>query len=123
MGPVFGLEGALMVGRGTSKYTLDHGVTSGNADHSVTFQALTFGPNFHLLGCGGADLYLGPFLGYGGFADPNYWVGDHRFVADFDRRFLWGAQLGLDVPFRADGPWGFHGGLRYIDLVAGHRRG
>jgi hypothetical protein len=43
-------------------------------------------------------------------------VSDHRFVASFDRRFLWGAQLGLDVPFSGAGPWGFHGGLRYIDL-------
>lgn len=116
MGPVFGLEAAVMVGRGDSVYTLNDRGTTGSASHTVTFQALTLGPNFHLLGCGGADLYVGPFVGYGGFADPNYWVGDHRFIASFDRRFLWGAQIGLDVPFRADGPWGFHGGLRYVDF-------
>lgn len=115
LGPVFGLEGAVMVGRGTSEYRLDDGRTRGHSNHDVTFQALTVGPNFHFLGCGGVDLYLGPFVGYGGFADPNYWVNEHRFVASFDRRFLWGAQLGLDVPF-GSGPWGFHGGLRYLDL-------
>jgi hypothetical protein len=116
MGPVFGLEAALLVGRGDSEYTLTDRGTTGSASHGVTFQALTVGPNFHMLGCRGADLYFGPFVGYGGFADPNYWVGDHRFVASFDRRFLWGAQIGLDVPFRPDGPWGFHGGLRYMDF-------
>lgn len=116
MGPVFGLEGALLIGRSGSKYTLDDRGTTGSAKHNVTLQALTLGPNFHLLGCSAADLYLGPFIGYGGIADPNYWVGDHRFVASFDRRFLWGAQLGLDVPFSGDSGWGFHGGLRYLDF-------
>lgn len=116
LGAVLGVEAAVMVGRGDSEYTLNDRGTTGSASHTVTFQALTLGPNFHLLGCGGADLYIGPFAGYGGFADPNYWVGEHRFVASFDRRFLWGAQIGLDVPFRADSPWGFHGGLRYVDF-------
>lgn len=116
LGPVFGVEGAVMIGRGSSEYILDDGNVSDRDSYQVTFQALTLGVNFHLLDCGGADLYLGPFLGYGGFADPIYWVSDHRFVADLDRRFLWGAQIGLDLPFGSDGPWGIHGGLRYMDL-------
>ncbi len=116
MGPVFGLEGTAMVGRGDSEYRLESNTASGTDTHVTNFYALTFGPNFHLLGCGGADLYVGPFLGYGGFADPNYWALDHHFRASFDGGFVWGAQLGLDVPFDGDGPWGFHGGLRYIKL-------
>ena len=116
MGPVFGLEGAAMQGRADSTFKLENGDPSGEASHRANFFAFTFGPNFHLLGCTGADLYLGPFVGYGGLADPNYWVGDHHFRATLDGRFLWGAQLGLDLPFRADGPWAFHGGLRYIKL-------
>jgi Outer membrane protein beta-barrel domain len=115
-GTVVGVEGTAMFGRGTSEYELQNGSLSGSADHDTTFYAFTVGPNFHVLGCGGVDLYLGPFVGYGGFADPNYWVGDHRFVARFDGRFIWGAQLGLDVPFRVDGPWAFHAGVRYFDL-------
>ena len=116
LGPVLGLEGAAMFGRGDSEFELDNGSATARDSHPTTFYALTFGPNFHLLGCAGADLYLGPFLGYGGFADPNYWAFGHHFAANFDARFLWGAQIGLDVPFRADGPWAFHGGLRYMKL-------
>ncbi len=116
LGPVVGIEGAMLVGRGDSTFRLDNGTASASDSHDTTFYALTAGPNFHLLGCDGADLYLGPFLGYGGFADPNYWVDGHHFAATFDGRFLWGAQLGLDVPFGGASAWGFHGGLRYMDL-------
>jgi hypothetical protein len=115
LGPVFGFEGALLLGRGDSKFHLDNGTATAEDSHNTTFYALTAGPNFHLLGCEGVDLYLGPFLGYGGFADPNYWAFDHHFAANFDGRFLWGGQVGLDVP-HGTGPWGFHAGLRYIKL-------
>lgn len=114
-GPVIGLEAAAMFGRGTSKYELADATESGEDSHRANFYAFTLGPNFHLLGCDGVDLYVGPFIGYGGFADPNYWALDHHFAATFDGDFIWGAQLGLDVPF-GTGPWGFHSGLRYIEL-------
>jgi hypothetical protein len=115
IGPVFGIEGAVMFGKGDSEYALDTGAARGTDTHETTFYAFTLGPNFHLLGCSGTDLYIGPFLGYGGIADPNYWVADHRFQAAFDGGFVWGAQVGLDVPF-GNGPWGFHAGVRYIVL-------
>ena len=115
LGPVLGWEGALMFGKGDSEYEVDNGLATEEDSHETTFYALTLGPNFHLLGCGGTDFYVGPFVGYGGFADPNYWAFDHHFAASFDGGFVWGAQLGLDIPFD-DGPWGFHGGVRYIDL-------
>lgn len=115
-GPVLGIEVAAMFGRGDTTFRIDGDGIAGSASHPANFFALTAGPNFHMLGCGGADLYAGPFVGYGGFGDPNYWVSDYRFRATFDRRFLWGGQIGLDLPFSADGPWGFHGGLRYMRL-------
>jgi hypothetical protein len=115
-GPVFGLEGAVMFGKGDSDYEINNGFAKESDSHETTFYAFTLGPNFHLLGCSGTDLYIGPFLGYGGFADPNYWAFDHHFQASFDGGFVWGAQIGLDVPFSGDGPWGFHAGVRYIDL-------
>ena len=115
LGPVLGLEGAALFGRGETSYELDNGSAVGEDSHNANFFAFTFGPNFHLLGCGGVDLYVGPFLGYGGFADPNYWVFDHHFAASLDGRFIWGGQIGLDVPFGAS-RWGFHGGMRYLDL-------
>ena len=115
-GKVLGAEAAAHFGSADSEYQLESGAGSGKSNHRANFYALTAGVNFHLLECGGADLYIGPFLGYGGLADPNFWVLDHHFRASFDGRFLWGAQLGLDLPFRPEGAWGFHAGLRYFDL-------
>jgi hypothetical protein len=116
-GPVVGLEVAMLVGRGDSELELSEGAPAhtGTDSHRTNFYALTAGPNFHLFPCKAFDLYAGPFIGYGGFADPNYWVGDHHFAATFDGGFVWGAQLGLDVPI-SGGPWGFHTALRYMDL-------
>lgn len=116
LNPRWGLEGAALFGRGKTEYTLTADGGSGSADHNVNFYALTFGPNLHLLSCAPADLYLGVFAGFGGLADPNYWVGDHRFRATFDGRFVYGAQLGLDVPFGKASDWGVHGGVRYLKL-------
>ncbi len=112
---IFGMEAAVLAARGDSEYRFTQGGVSGTASHDTNLLALTVGPNFHFLGCGDVDLYAGPFLGYGGFADPNYRVAGHHFAATFDREFLWGAQLGLDLPFHG-GPWAFHAGLRYLDF-------
>lgn len=111
-----GLELGLMVGRGSSDYeiTLRDGRTEDDS-HDVNFFALTVGPNFHLARCSSVDVYVGPFVGYGGFGDPNYWAFDHHFNAAFDGDFIYGAQLGLDLPLRR-GPWGFHTGLRWFKL-------
>jgi len=112
----WGVEGAALFGRTKSTYRFRQGSLSGSDDHNVNFYALTVGPNLHLLECKAADLYLGAFVGYGGFADPNYWVGDRHFRATFDGDFVWGAQLGLDVPFNVKSDWGFHAGVRYYDI-------
>jgi hypothetical protein len=115
-GPVFGLEGAVLFGKGDSDYEINNGFAKEADSHETTFYAFTVGPNFHLLGCDGADFYIGPFVGYGGLADPNYWAFDHHFAATFDGEFIWGAQAGLAIPFSSDGPWSLHAGLRYLDL-------
>jgi hypothetical protein len=111
-----GLEFGLLAGRGSSDYeiTLRNGDRESDS-HKVNFYALTVGPNFHLNGCSSVDVYVGPFIGYGGFGDPNYWAFDHHFHADFSGDFIYGAQLGLDLPLR-NGPWGFHTGLRWFNL-------
>ena len=111
-----GLEFGLYAARGSSDYevTLANGQSEDDS-HKVNFYALTVGPNFHLGGCSSVDFYIGPFIGYGGFGDPNYWAFDHHFNAAFDGDFIYGAQLGLDLPMR-NGPWGFHTGLRYFKL-------
>jgi hypothetical protein len=111
-----GLEFGLLAGRGSSDYDITLANGDREADsHKVNFYALTVGPNFHLNGCSSVDVYVGPFIGYGGFGDPNYWAFDHHFNAAFSGEFIYGAQLGLDLPLR-NGPWGFHTGLRWFKL-------
>jgi hypothetical protein len=111
----WGIEGAFVIGQVDTTYKLSTAGLSGEDSHNANFYALTVGPNLHLLKCT-PDLYVGLFAGYGGIADPNYWVFNHHFQASFDGKFVWGAQLGLDVPFSPVSDWGFHGGLRYFDL-------
>jgi hypothetical protein len=115
LSPHWGFEGAALLGRGDSEYELTVDGVTGSASHNVNFYALLAGPNFHLLECS-PDLYLGIFAGLGGFADPNYWVAGHHFAASFDGRFVYGAQLGLDLPFGKSSNWGLHGGVRYFQL-------
>ncbi len=112
-----GWEVAAMAGRGDSEYKIERGATISESDHhTVNFYAVTTGPNFHLGGCSAVDAYIGPFIGYGGFGDPNYWAYDHHFAATFDGDFVWGGQVGLDFPGFGEHNWGWHTGLRYIDL-------
>ncbi len=112
----WGVEGAFLYGTADTKYTLTTNGQSGSDSHTANFYALTVGPNLHLLKCSPADLYIGAFLGYGGLADPNYWVFGNHFHADLKAKFVYGAQLGLDVPFGRTSDWGLHGGIRYLVL-------
>jgi hypothetical protein len=112
--PRWGVEGAAIFGRTETTYELTTGGQTGEDDHAANFFAFTVGPNLHLLRCRAADLYVGLFAGYGGLADPNYWVFGHHFHADLSGEFIWGAQIGVDVPFKPESDWGFHAGLRYF---------
>ena len=116
-GRVVGLEGALFFGRSDAEYKVSDGVVVTSDSRKEDFYAVTIGPNFHFSECGGGtDFYFGPFVGYGGFSGSDHRSAGHRFTADSEHRFLWGAQVGLDIPFGAQNPWGFHGGVRYFDL-------
>ncbi len=114
--PTVGVEAAALLAKVDSTYKLRLGSQSGSASHNLTFFSLTLGPNIHLLHCKPADLYLGAFVGMGGFGDPNYWALGRRFQANFEPRFVWGGQVGVDVPFRPSSDWGFHAGLRYFKV-------
>jgi len=112
----WGLEMAGIFGVTDTEYELATTGENGEDGHSANFYAFTVGPNYHFLKCKAADLYGGLFIGYGGLADPNYWVNGYHFQAQLDGDFIWGAQLGIDVPFALESNWGFHGGLRYYEL-------
>lgn len=110
----WGLEFGTIFGQARAEYGLSVGNQSGGWELHPKFYAATIGPNWHVLGCSNVDFYLGALIGYGGFYDPDFWALGHRFHADFDGTFLWGAQLGIDVPFQRTSDWGFHGGVRYL---------
>ena len=110
----WGLEFGTLFGQLDTEYGLSVGSQSGGWELSPKTYAFTVGPNWHVLGCSQVDFYLGAFLGYGGIYDPDYWALGHRFHADFSGDFLYGLQLGVDVPFARTSDWGFHGGLRYL---------
>lgn len=110
-----GIEFGALLGQFDTEYEVTLGDATDGWELSPKVYAFMVGPNFHFGRCA-PDLYAGIFVGYGGLYDPNYWAFGHRFHADFSGDFIYGAQLGLDVPFRADSDWGFHLGARYIVL-------
>ncbi len=77
----------------------------------------TLGPNFHLTPGKKVDFYVGPYIGRAQFDDPSYNLGGSLGTVslDIDDEFVFGAQIGLDVPFGASN-WAFHLGGLYMKL-------
>jgi outer membrane protein W len=117
--PKLGLEGALLLGNIDARYTLDLNDDWGMDADEYGLLAVTFGPNFHLTPDRRVDFYIGPFVGFASIDEPSFTALGETFEPDVDSEFIWGAQLGLDIPFQPDGPWAFHLGIRYMGLSAG----
>jgi outer membrane protein W len=77
----------------------------------IDLTALTFNFNFHLLRDKPVDLFLGPTVGYAFWGDLESDVFPDSFPADDD--FIYGANLGLDVPFGGSA-WSFTGAINYL---------
>jgi len=106
----------------TDRFGVEPGL--GYAQHDITISeagfpdrtwetdwlAVTVNGNFHLLEGGEIDLYVGPTLGYVFWGSVDTDIFDN-FSADDD--FLFGANVGIDVPL-GDGPWGVSGAVRYL---------
>ena len=69
-----------------------------------------FDANFHVLGEGAIDLYLGPTVGYTMFGDFEE-AGDSFASND---QFTYGVNIGLGVALGEN--WALSGGLRYLQL-------
>lgn len=110
-----GLEGSLLWADLDSTFFFDLDEEWGHDDDSSSFLALTIGPNFHLTPNSRADLYIGPFIGFADIGKSTFSVLGETHSREFDTDVLFGAQLGLDIPF-GDGGWGLHLGARYMDL-------
>ena len=117
----FGLEAGLMVAQIESFFMYDSATEWLMDDDESSFMALTFGPNFHLTPNQKVDFYVGPFVGLAQFGDASYelnGVALDRVTRDFDSEFMFGVQLGLDVPL-GQSPWALHFGGLFMDLATG----
>ena len=86
----------------------------------VDFTLLTIGPNFHLSPYGRADFFIGPFLGVMDYSDVDFdGLGGLSFDRNLDGETAIGLNLGVDVPFKDNGPWAVTAGLRYLATSAG----
>ncbi|HUP22096.1 MAG TPA: hypothetical protein VNB06_04055 [Thermoanaerobaculia bacterium] len=75
------------------------------------------GPMFHPLRRDSrVDFFVGPVLHYTDIGSVEYVMPSLTVREDFDDQFSFGAQLGLDVPFRRDGRFGLHVGSLWLDL-------
>jgi hypothetical protein len=75
------------------------------------------GPLFHLTRRDSrVDFFVAPLLHYTSIDDFTYVLPSRDVRVDFDDQFSFGAQLGLDVPFRRDGRFGIHAGSLWLDL-------
>lgn len=111
-----GIEAVLTYGLFDSTFTLDLNDEWADDEDEISMLGLTIGPNFHLSPNSRADVYVGPFVGFGTFGDGNYSVLGESVTRSLDDDFIWGGQLGIDVPFSPDGPWAFHARALYMAL-------
>ncbi|MCB1034356.1 MAG: outer membrane beta-barrel protein [Acidobacteria bacterium] len=113
-----GVEASLIVGQVGFTFQRDLNDDWGHDDDDARFVSLTAGPNFHLIPDGAVDLYLGPFIGFAEIHDVEFRTLGSTQTFNFDSEFIWGAQIGLDIPFGSS-PWGFHLGGRWMDMSIG----
>lgn len=110
-----GLEGALLLGNLDSTFILDLNDDWASDDDDLGLFGVTLGPNFHLTPNSRVDFYIGPFIGFINPGEGDYRTLGESTEVEFDSEFIFGAQLGLGVPF-GESPWGLAFGARYLDL-------
>ena len=84
-------------------------------DDDIDTFGLFVGPVFHLTPDSRVDLFIGPLLGYLDWGSAEFELLDRRLRRSYDNETTFGAQLGLDIPFKADGPWSLYLGAMYFD--------
>lgn len=118
--PRLGIEGGLLYSELDSMLVFDSPTEWLMAKDSSSLLVLTLGANFHLTPGKRADFYVGPFIGLAQVGDPSFNLGGTvgTVSGNFDDEFVFGGQLGLDIPF-GESPWAFHLGALYMDLGVG----
>ncbi|MEM6457049.1 MAG: OmpW family outer membrane protein, partial [Acidobacteriota bacterium] len=111
-----GIEASAMFAQIAGDYFYDLDDAWGMDDDDLRFIPLTLGLNYHFNPDGPVDVFAGVFAGIALLDDASFQVLDNVVRSiELDDEFIWGLQLGLDVPF-GDSPWGFHAAARYMDL-------
>lgn len=87
-------------------------------DEDVDTFGLFAGPVFHLTPDSRVDLFVGPLLGYLDYGSVDFRLQGRSFRRSYDSETALGAQLGLDIPFRADSKWSLYVGAMYFDVSA-----
>lgn len=85
---------------------------------NTSYLSFTVGPNFHLTSGHRTDVYIGPFLGWAQLGDPTFELGGETFKRSFGSEFVWGGQLGVDIPFGSTSRWGLSLSGRYTNISA-----
>ena len=89
-------------------------MTTEDTDLTVVF----IGPLFHLTPERRFDLFVGPLLGWVDYSSVSWNLLGQNVRADLDGDVTLGAQVGFDLPFRADGPLGLYVGAMYFGSKA-----
>ena len=90
----------------------------GMNEGDIGFMPFTLGLNYHLTPNSRPDLYIGPFVGLAMMDDVTISDLGESFRYSFDDEFVFGINAGLDIPFKAGGPWALAAGVRWMDLSA-----
>ncbi len=115
-----GIEGGLLYWDLDSMLNFDSATEWLMDSDSSDVLTLTVGLNFHLTPGQKVDFYVGPYIGLAQIDDPSFDLGGSvgTVSGNVDDEFVWGGQLGLDVPFGGSG-WAFHAGALYMALGVG----
>lgn len=115
-----GLEGGYIFAPLDAHFLYDANNEWLRGDDDLDTDLITLGLNIHLTPEARADLYVGPLVAWANYGNPEFNVGGSLGTVEgsFDDEFGFGAQLGLDLPFRAGGNWALNGAVRYLALGA-----
>jgi len=113
--PRVGLEGTVLYVPIGTKFFFDIGVDWAEGKDDTEMLAFLIGPNFHLTPEKRVDVYIGPFVVIADLGSTSYQVLGETHRRSLDADTVFGAQLGVDVPF-GKGAWGVHFGARYMDM-------
>ena len=113
-----GIEGDLIYGNLDSSFKLDFDNDWEMDTGDISMLTFTVGPNFHFTPDKKVDVFLGPFIGVADYGSSDYTALGETVNRSLDGEFMWGVQLGADIPFGAASRWGLFLGLRYMDSTA-----